>query len=409
MELDDEMNSFRGQIGKILEIPGVNKRKVAEWAGVDPSSVTRWTQGATPTNPIGVLKKLMLRAEQAREAAHSFTAKTSVSTWKSATGGMDPASVEYVKRTGLLANAYYAVVTWIPSSKRNNMYDIVAHRYYSEVWADMSRRTYNIGDISQTALLGSRESPRFDQAREIGTAVHINILEQKREHVRDPSGDVTAIREIDSEVPDVRPRESMARLHVQLQLGEFPFPNEAIGFIDDFGYRFRATRTIVACQADPRQTNEYLGAPIVVPCRRLKLFVCIPSNCFRGSPSALSSSNRSMFPLLMELDNIPPEQVESLLWPLGRSYDWSSSPDAELKDVPRAASMLEELPHGLREALGAPADLDEDNGESVRDIMCRQDSKCFLLDIRDPHPSLTFSIVWRLRNLAVNGQTRSGF
>lgn len=377
-------DDFQTQIEEILTIPGVTKMRLAEWAEVDPSTVTRWTQGTTPRDPNGVLGKLAPRVEQAREVAQAST-KTSVPSWKSLTGEMEQASLEYVKRTGLLATVYYVVMTWIPSSLQNNRYDVVIHRYFKEVWADMSRRTYNIGDISQTLSIGGKEEPDYDQAQSFSPILSLAL----KVHEQEPR----------SGAP-----EGMAMIHVQLQLDGFPFRDHEIGFIDDFGYRFRGTRAIVSRRSAGRQTNEYLGAPSVLPSKRLKLLVCIPSSAFRGAPSALSTSNRAMHRLLLELDNIRMEEFEAMLWPFGQRYDMSASPDTHLKRIPRVSSTLDELPPGLQEALNKPADLNEEQGESVREVLCREDSRCFLLDIRDPHPSLTYTIIWRLKEPGANGQ-----
>lgn len=376
-------DDFQTQIEEILTIPGVTKMRLAEWAEVDPSTVTRWTQGTTPRDPNGVLGKLAPRVEQAREVAQAST-KTSVPSWKSLTGEMEQASLEYVKRTGLLATVYYVVMTWIPSSLQNNRYDVVIHRYFKEVWADMSRRTYNIGDISQTLSVGGDEKPTYDQAQSFSPNLNLTLMVHEPESRTGPS-------------------EGMAMIHVQLQLDGFPFRNHEIGFVDDFGYRFRGTRAIVSGRSPGRQTNEYLGAPGVMPSKRLNLFVCIPESGFRGTPSALSTSNRAMHRFLLELDNIPTDKYEAMLWPFGQRYDMSAAPDAHLKPIIRVSSTLDELPHGLQEALTEPADLNEKSGESVRDVLCRRDSRCFLLDIRDPHPSLTYTIIWRLMEPGANG------
>ncbi len=334
--------------------------------------MTRWDQGVTPADPVAVLKRLKSHVDRAREAAASAR-RNEVDSWGSLTGGLDHDIRAYVQQSGLLAGMYYVIITWVPSSQRDHDCDVAVVRYFDGLWADMSRRIYNIGDQSQTVSFSEGEVPTFDQERALREIADI--------HVR-----------IDDEVG-----KSVARLHIQLNLEGFPYRNDSIGFVDGFGYRFRATKAIVCKRLDPTQTNDYLGAPMVIPCHRFNLLVCIPKSCFRGSPSALSSSNRSMLRVLMELDDAAPDVIESLLWPRGRRYEMSSAADAPLKAVPRVAGMIENLPHPLQEALKQPADLNRMD-TSIRDILSAPESTCFLLDLHAPHPSLTHIIVWRLQN-----------
>ncbi len=368
---NDEQFDFQKEMADILAIPGVSKKKIAEWAGVDPSSVTRWHQGAEPSDPVGILKRIMPHVEQARAAVASVQ-RTEVESWRSLYGELPPGVREYVDKTGLLAGVYTVIASWIPSSKRANECDVVILRYFENVWADMSRRIYNVGDQAQIVVLSTAaDAPRFDQETPVGRIVKVKIA-------------------VDQEVG-----RSVARLHIQLNLEDFPYRNDSIGFIDGFGYRFRATRAIVSKRLYEKQTNDFLGAPSPIPCRRLNLIACVPRSCVRGSPCALSSSNRSMMKVLMELDNAEPDMLESMLWPRGQRYDMSSAPDAPLKAVPRISSMIENLPHSLRQALNQPADA-TGTDETIQDVLCSAESACFLLDLYAPHPSLTHIIVWRL-------------
>jgi len=380
MAESDELD-FQKAINDILDIPGVSKKKIADWAGVDPSTVTRWHQGAKPTDPGTILKRLQPHVDRAREEVSSVR-RTELESWGPLIGDLDAGIRDYVEQTGLLAGMYTVVASWIPTSLGANEYDVVILRHFDRVWADMERRIYNVGDQSQIVSFSESEEedgPTFDQGMALGDVVNIKI-------------------KVDKEVG-----KSVARLHIQLNLEDMPYSNSSVGFIDGFGYRFRATRAIVAKRLYPGQTNDFLGATIPVPCRRLNLLACVPRSCLRGSPSALSSSNRSMLKSLMELDNTPPDVIESLLWPRGRRYELSTTPDAPLKQLVRVNSTLEALPHSLQEALKQPADLSRSD-VSLRDVLCSPDSTCFLLDLHAPHPSLTCNIVWRLPPLAAAGE-----
>ena len=72
-----------------------------------------------------------------------------------------------------------------------------------------------------------------------------------------------------------------------------------------------------------------------------------------------------------------------------------SAPSAPLKALPRIQGTIDSLPYPLREALKEPADFDEPD-ECVGDVLSREDSACFLLDLPVPHPSLSHFVVWRL-------------
>ena len=380
---DDHQLDFQEEIGEILRIPGVSKRMVAEWAEVDPSSVTRWCQGARPSNPVQVLKGLAPHVDRVRAEVASVR-RTEVESWLSLTSGLDPGIREYVDKTGLLAASYVAIAAWIPSSQKNDQCDIVGVRHFGGVWAAMERRIYNVGDQAQIVSMSpSEQSPQFDQERPLGDIVKMEIA-------------------IDNEVG-----KTVARLHVQLNLDEFPYRDDSIGFIGDFGYRFRATKAIATRPTYREQTNEFLGATTPIPCRRLNLIACIPKSCFRGSPTALSSSNRSMLKVLMELDDAKPEMIESLLWPTGHRHDLSSAPNAALRAIPHVDSVIEGFPKALQSALDQPADLTRTD-VTLREVLCSADSACFLLDIHEPHPSLTHNIVWRLGEVPPKDTARYG-
>lgn len=327
-----------------------------------------------PKDPPAILRKLQPHVERARQAAARDYPRTKVESWTPLYGDLGHDLRSHVQQTGLLASAYYVIMCWIPRSEQDGQYDIVVCRYFEGVWADMSRRIYNIGDIAQTISVVEDAEPSFDQKKTIGSNVEIRI-------------------HLDKEL-----RNTAARLQVRLRLDEPPFldlADSVIGAIGGFGYRYRATKSIVDHGTEGEQTNEFLGAPIVIPCRRFYLLVCVPKSSVRGFPIALAFSNRAMLKLLVTLDDAEPDELDSLLWPIGRKYETSVGPGAPLKPLERPDTTLDVLPGQLQEAISQPAD-SEKGGQSIRDIICRQDSRCFLLDLHQPHPSLTHTIVWRL-------------
>ncbi len=384
---DDAPLDFQAELRRIVDLPGLTNKKVGEWAGVDGSRITRWLDGETPRDPVAILQRLRPHVERTQGEIASLH-PTQVDSWKSLIADLTPGLREHVEQTGLLASAYHVIITWLPSTSDPAQLDCCVARYFHGCWADMSHPVYNIGDQSQTVSFGSSDgAPGFDQARALGDLVDIEI-------------------KVDKEVG-----KSVASLHVRLGLEEMPFRKDTIGFIDGFGYRFRATKAIVRHRPpDSVQTNDFLGAPLVLACRNFQLIVCIPKTCYRGSPFALSSSNRSMLKLLMEYDNTAAEKIEAMLWPRGRVYELKAGPDSPLKVVSRVGAMLDSaLPHRLLEAIKEPkepADLDDPTGESIRDVLCRDDSACFMLELHNPHPSLTHNIVWRLRDPRTNGSAQ---
>lgn len=68
---------------------------------------------------------------------------------------MDPGLKDHVSQSGLLASAYFVFRVWDPDSVERNECDVLALRSFSGVWADMSRRLYNVGDLTQTVSIGS--------------------------------------------------------------------------------------------------------------------------------------------------------------------------------------------------------------------------------------------------------------
>lgn len=368
----DEDLGFQAELAEVLKIPGVKQTSIAEWAKVDPSTVTRWVRGAVPTDPLAVVKLLRPRAEQARNAL-APAPLTSVDSWRSLYRDLDPGVRDYVDQSGLLAGMYYAILCWVPSSVAEHECDVVALRFFDSVWADMSRRLYNIGDQSQILTVGDSDRLGFAQEKQVSGPVDVTI-----------------------EVEDGGAGRSFARLRIELDLAELPHPSDSIAFVDSFGYRFCAKGAIATEQADPTQTNDFLGAPIVIPARRLKLIVCIPDSCLRGSPSGMTYSNRTMLNVLTKLDDAKPEMIESLMWPRGRRYEMSGAPDAPLKRLPHVPAVIENMPHPLQEALTKPADLEKPNSESIQDVLCSGESQCYMLDLHEPHPSLTATLVWRL-------------
>ena len=225
---------------------------------------------------------------------------------------MDPGFRQQVAQTGLLASTYHVFVVWDPRSVSTHECDVVIMRHFSNVWVDMARRLYNIGDLTQTATIEAHRDGWEPFCQEQAIGPHVEFKLKWEEHLA----------------------RAVARLHVRLDLNEVEAKPDVIAIIDDFGYRYRARKAIVDGRVNTKQTNEFLGAPIVFPCRRFRLVVCVPKASVLGSPSAVSYSNRAMLPLLLELDRIEPEEVESLMWPLGRRFDLSSAPDAELKALP---------------------------------------------------------------------------
>jgi hypothetical protein len=361
---------FQKHIADALSIPGVSKKKISEWAGVDPSTVTRWCQGARPSDPLEILKLLAPHLERTRESLASFE-RRQVESWAALTAEASPDVQAYAKETGLLASRNYAIASRIPTAPHPRECDVVFLRYFEGVWADMSRRIYNVGDLSQIVNLGDdTEAPGFDQARALGDIVRLEINRDK---------------EIGK---------SIARFHAKLDLESFPYRNDSIGFIGKFGYGYRAMRAIVKQAYYAEQTNDYLGTTIPVPCKRYNLLVCIPRSCRIGPPSGLALSNRSMLKTLLELDKAEPDKVESFLWPRGRRYEMGAGPDSPLTE-PRIQNFIESLPAPLQEWLEQPGDLDS-YGPCIREVLTSSNSVCYLLDLHSPHPSLTAMIVWRL-------------
>jgi hypothetical protein len=372
MDNDSDSFDFQRELTDILKLPGVRQNTVAEWAEVDPSTVTRWLQGKTPSDPVQIFKRLRPHADRAREALAEVRS-TEVDSWRSLYSDLDPGIRDYVDNTGLLAGLYYAILCWVPSSASDHESDVVALRYFDAVWADMGRRLYNIGDSSQILAQPDGERIGFSQERAL-----------------------TDITDVWIDADEKVVGRSFGQLRVQLNLEGFPYHRSSIGFVGGFGYRFRARKAILA-KRNADQTNDFLGAPIVLPCRRLNLFVCIPGSCLRGSPSAMSYSNRgAMLKILTRLDDADLPSLESLLWPRGHQYAMSNAPDSPLKHLQRVGATIESMPHALQEALNEPADLERPKDESIRDVLCRLDSACYLLDIPFPHPSLTNTITWRL-------------
>ncbi|MBI5863982.1 MAG: hypothetical protein HZB38_05660 [Planctomycetes bacterium] len=384
MSMNDAYTKFLDEIRGILELPGVSRKQVADWCEVDPSTVTRWAQGMPATDPDAVLQKLRPRVEDARRRiASRMQPKTEVDTWDPLVGGLPAGTREHVEETGLLANNYYVVICWIPPSCRDGIWDVAVLRYFEGVWADMRRRTRNLGDQAQTVTLaqgptvptvpnGANADP-FDQERSLSDLIRVRIG-------------------IDQEVG-----KSVARVHVQLNLEELSYSPGSIGFVENFGYRFRA-RAAITSHRIGTQTNDFLGAPSVIATRRMGLIVGVPEKCVYGSPCAISSSNRSMLKSLMELDRASPDTIESLLWPRGRRHDISSDPSGALRAVPRMATFLRSLPAPLQQHLKEEADSSQQSPmeHTVESVLCSPDTSCFLLDLHAPDPSLTHSIVWRL-------------
>ncbi len=369
----DEERDFHAELAEILKIPGVKQTSVALWAKVDPSTVTRWVRGAAPADPLAVVKLLRAHAEQARNAL-APAPLTSVDSWRSLYRDLDPGVRDYVDQSGLLAGMYYAILCWVPSSVGGHECDVVALRFFDSVWAAMSRQRYNIGDHSQIVTAGKSNRPDFDQEEKVSGPVTVTI-----------------------ETEGGGAGRSFARLRIELDLAELSRPNDSIGFVDSFGYRFCAKGAIaIERTTGSEQTNEFLGAPIVIPTRRLKLIVCIPESCLRGRPSGMTYSNRTMLQVLTKLDDANPEMIDSLMWPRGRPYEMSGAPDAPLKRLPHVASVIENMPPLLQEALTKPADLKKPDSGTIQDVLRSKESQCFMLDLHEPHPSLTATLVWRL-------------
>lgn len=380
-ESKHELTDFHASFEELLRISGVSKKAVATWLGVDPSTVTRWSQGVMPSDPRDILRKLRPYIEQARQQIRSSD-PTEVPAWAPLVGDLDPGIRDYVTRTGLMAGKYHVVYSWIPSSLNSdsNEIDVVTLKYFEAVWGVMGHRTVNVGDQAQVVSVGDTGAPQFDQAMSL------------RE----------GILSIDIDV-DEQVGRRLAWIRAMIDLESFKYKPESIGFLGDLGYRYRVTRAIVGHEGHGDQTNDFLGAPIVLPCRRLSLIVCIPKSCHRGSPSALSYSNRSMLGLLMKFDNADPDRVESLLWPRGGRYEMTNAPDAPLKSLHRVAGTIEALPGQLQHALDQPIDLARPE-QTIKQVMCSADSACYLLDLHEPHPASTNTIVWRLAHAPVSNE-----
>lgn len=368
---------FIDELHRLLSIPGVSKKRIADWCDVDPSTVTRWTQGTEPANTVALLGRIRPEVEEIkRQVAARTKPADQVRDWEGLLGGLPAGIKEYVEHSGLLAGNYTVIICWIPSSRRRSgAYDVVSLRYFQDVWADMSRRVYNLGDQAQiVACGGDKEVPTFREDKELSEITRINV-------------------EIDEEVG-----KSIARVHVQLDLAENfdGYDDSSIGFIGDFAYRFRATKAFVSVRASREQTNDFLGAPSVIPSRRFNLIVALPKSCVRGSPSGISSANRSMLKLLMQLDTAAPDEIESILWPMGRKYELASYPDAPLRALPRMSSTIRGMAAGLQGHLNDPIAYDEPDGDTIAEVLRRDDTTAFLLDLTAPHPSLTHNLVWRL-------------
>ena len=377
---DIPTDNFQRTLTEILSIPGVSKKQLAEWAGVDPSSVTRWHQGATPNDPVEVLRRLGPHVEKARDVAAAAAAsvrRTELDSWRSLVGDMDPGLRQHVSQTGLLASTYHVFAVWDPASVSGHECDVVILRYFSNVWADTSRRLYNIGDVEQTVTIDEHTdgaAPAFGQAEAIGGHARFMLKWEK----------------------ELAP--GLARLHVQLDLTELQVAPGVIAIIEDFGYRYRAKRAIVRGRTNVQQTNEFLGAPVVLPCRRFRFVVCVPRASVVGAPSALSYSNRAMLRSLLAFDKMEPEAIESLMWPLGRRYELSSAPDAQLRTLPHVETVVDTLPRGLQEALSGAADL-ENPDQTIHEVLRDPSSVCFLLDLHQPPPWLIHTIAWRLSEI----------
>lgn len=368
---------FMDELHRLLSIPGVSKKRIADWCDVDPSTVTRWTQGAEPANTEALLRRIRPEVEDIkRQVAARTRPANQVRDWDALFGSLPAGIQEYVEQTGLLAANYTVIICWIPSSRRaSGAYDVVSLRYFQDVWADMSRRVYNLGDQAQIVAFGScDETPTFKEEKELTDITRVKV-------------------KIDEEVG-----KSVARIHVQLDLADNfeQYDDNSIGFIGDFAYRFRATQAFVATRTSHAQTNDFLGAPSVIPSSRFNLIVALPESCVRGSPSSISSANRSMLKLLMQLDTAAPADIETLLWPMGRKNELSSHPDAPLRALPRMSSTIRGMPAGLQGHLNDPIAYDEPDGDTIAEVLRRDDTTAFLLDLTAPHPSLTHNIVWRL-------------
>lgn len=355
----------------------LKKVDIARRLDIDPSTVTRWFKNESlPTDLAGMIDRLLVLVNDERTRVGRAVA-TEVTSWLPLISTADDGVQSYVPRTGLLASCYYVIACWVPPAvEQSKQYDVIIYRFFQGVWADMSKKmVYNLGDISQTVPPKGDDwdRPNFTAVEEFGSP---------KPHV-----EIRADDSVDN---------SVAKIEITLNLAGQGFADNVIGFLGDggFGYRYTAKNAILRGRIPKaEETNEFLGAPIVMPCRRFKLIVCIPSNSFTGSPEVLSYSNRMLLSMLMKLDTTPDEEVNSLLWPLGTR---SGSPPLQKLTSVSAGGQIERFPKVLQDELKKSVRQEEQTGDFVRDVMVSDKSQCFLLDLDDPHPSLTYTIVWRL-------------
>lgn len=360
---------FQQAISRLLS-RGARQTDVAAWAGVSPSTVHRWLHGhAQPSNPVAVLNQLRRHAEQLLGEATPAELKA-IRSWREITPELNPMIGEYAELSGLLCGAYFVVSSWIPSPHEVDAYDVVVLRYFDDVWADMSRRVYNIGDGVQLVSRSEDEHLRFDQSEVLGDNLDVTLAST---HRRWTGG---------------------ATFHLKLNLARISASPDSITSIGGFGHRYRCTQALARWHRETA-TTDALAVTAPVPCKRLRWIMCLPRRHLRGAPRALSVSNGRCLDALLELDNADYDTIESLLWPRGIMYELSSSPESPLQQLIDVQSVIHRLPDELETALAQRSDLGRD-GDSVQEILCSSDSVCFFLDLRFPHPSLTQIIVWHL-------------
>jgi hypothetical protein len=310
---------------------------------------------------------------------------TTVTSWRAVTGSINEGLRASIEQAGLMASCYYVIACWIPEKTRRLQSNVMIYRFFEGVWAATSKQEYSIGDITQTIVPDNTEgggitAPNFGRACRIGKFVEADVFDDK--HLAGTGG-------------------SVAQIRVKLNLESYHFAPEVIGYLGDdgFGYCFAANNAILLRKpVRGEETNDFLGAPIVMPSRRLKLLVCIDKKGFVGSPKVLSYSNRFLLAKLMKLDVTPREQIDSLLWPFGKAYDDNPGPNTPLqyRGPLGARNFISNLPKLLKDKLEEPLELSGAEIGSTAEVLGSDKSQCFLFELSDPHPSLTYTIVWRL-------------
>jgi len=364
--------TFHDVLKSVLDLPGVSQTDVAGWAGVVPSTVHRWLGGAVPEHPTEVLRRIETRADEVRRK-NAIAGAGAFATWAPVLPDCEDWFRHHVQVSGIVATIYYAILSYMPSSYDSSlgMYNIAVARYFDEVFAQVTKGTYQIGDIAQT-VSSEPALPEFVSESAFGS-----LFTPRLERPSQSGRGVFRVRYQLSFPPDV--------------------PRVGIRGIGSFGYRYIATYALRrhAFEGTPAITSEFLGAPTPIACKNLSLLVCLPRSGVKGTPCAVSYSNRAMIQYLATFGEEKPEEREALLWPLGQICNVGAGPESPLRRLDRPTEELERLPLLLQQQVcdwrpgseGVP---------SLREIIGSDESEVFLLELRYPHPVLTHTVVYQL-------------